>query len=113
MIDLKKTYDAIVVGSGAAGGVTAMELCEAGLQVLLLEAGPRLDPTRDFLTHRWPYEMPFRGFDKPGNREILAAIAAGEPDPKMPLEQFFAKLKLMTVDDYYTSAVGIHREPRN
>ena len=69
MIDLKKTYDAIVVGSGAAGGVAAKELCEGGLQVLLLEAGPRLDPARDFLTHRWPYEMPFRGFDKPGNRE--------------------------------------------
>jgi len=42
MIDLKKTYDAIVIGSGAAGGVTAKELCEGGLRVLLLEAGPRL-----------------------------------------------------------------------
>jgi len=69
MIDLKKTYDAIVVGSGAAGGVAARSYAKGGLQVLLLEAGPRLDPARDFLTHRWPYEMPFRGFDKPGNRE--------------------------------------------
>ena len=46
MIDLKKTYDAIVVGSGAAGGMAAKELTEGGLQVLLLEAGPRLDPAR-------------------------------------------------------------------
>lgn len=32
--------DAIVVGSGAAGGWAAKELTEAGLSVLLLEAGP-------------------------------------------------------------------------
>ena len=44
MVDLKKTYDAIVVGSGAAGGIAAKELTEGGLEVLLLEAGPQLDP---------------------------------------------------------------------
>ena len=71
MIDLKKTYDAIVVGSGAAGGMAAKELTEGGLHVLLLEAGPRLDPARDFHTHSWPYEMPFRGFDRPGDRQKL------------------------------------------
>lgn len=69
MADLKKLYDAIVVGSGAAGGIAAKELTEGGLQVLLLEAGPSLNPARDFRTHRWPYEMPFRGFDRPGDRE--------------------------------------------
>ena len=69
MVDLKKIYDAIVVGSGAAGGIATKELTEGGLQVLLLEAGPNLDPLRDFRTHRWPYEMPFRGFDRPGDRE--------------------------------------------
>jgi choline dehydrogenase-like flavoprotein len=69
MTDLKKTYDAIVIGSGAAGGVAAKELTEGGLDVLLLEAGPQLDPAKDFKTHRWPWEMPFRGFDRPGDRE--------------------------------------------
>ena len=71
MVDLKKTYDAIVVGSGAAGGIAAKELTEGGLEVLLLEAGPQLDPATDFLAHKWPYELPFRGFDRPGDRERI------------------------------------------
>lgn len=37
-------YDAIVVGSGANGGMAAMELCRRGLKVLVLEAGPQRDP---------------------------------------------------------------------
>lgn len=41
-------YDAIVVGSGAAGGWAAKELTERGARVLLLEAGPALDPKADF-----------------------------------------------------------------
>jgi choline dehydrogenase-like flavoprotein len=41
-------YDAIVVGSGAAGSWAAKELTEGGLQVVLLEAGRNLDLPRDF-----------------------------------------------------------------
>ena len=56
MIDLTKTYDAIVVGTGAAGGFAAKELSEGGLEILVLEAGPRLDPASHFKTHTWPYD---------------------------------------------------------
>jgi choline dehydrogenase-like flavoprotein len=37
-----KTYDAIVIGSGAAGSFAVKELTERGLEVLLLEAGPNI-----------------------------------------------------------------------
>jgi len=57
-----KTYDAIVVGSGASGGWVAKVLCEKGAQVLMLEAGPPRIPTRDFTEHVWPYRVRFRGF---------------------------------------------------
>ncbi len=54
------TYDVCVIGSGAAGGVMAKELCEAGAKVILLEAGEAVSPG-EFRTHCWPYELPFRG----------------------------------------------------
>jgi choline dehydrogenase-like flavoprotein len=37
-------YDAIVVGSGAAGGILALRWAEAGRRVLVLERGPHVDP---------------------------------------------------------------------
>ena len=64
-----KVYDAIVVGTGGAGGWAAKELAEKGLEILVLEAGPRLDPAKDFNQHKFPYEMKYRGFDRPGERE--------------------------------------------
>ena len=38
----EKQFDALVVGSGAAGSFAAKELTERGLEVLLLEAGPNI-----------------------------------------------------------------------
>ena len=40
--------DVIVVGAGAGGPVVAKELAERGVRVLVLEAGPWLDPDRDY-----------------------------------------------------------------
>ena len=42
----EKQSDVVVIGSGVTGGWAAKELAEAGLTVLLLEAGPRLEFNR-------------------------------------------------------------------
>ncbi|HJQ26324.1 MAG TPA: GMC family oxidoreductase [Blastocatellia bacterium] len=62
----QKIYDAIVIGSGASGGMAAKELTEHGFQVLVLEAGPPVNPERDFTSHKWPYESMYRGLGPPG-----------------------------------------------
>jgi choline dehydrogenase-like flavoprotein len=62
----RPSYDVIVVGSGAAGGIAAYALAAKGLKVLCLEAGRMIDPAKDFYTHKFPFEWPFRGQGKPG-----------------------------------------------
>jgi len=57
----QKIYDVCIIGSGAGGGTAAKILTEGGLKVALLEAGPRLDPDRDFKEHVWPYQLAHRG----------------------------------------------------
>jgi len=57
----KTVYDVCIIGSGAGGGTAAKVLTEGGLNVVMLEAGPRLDPDRDFKEHVWPYQLPHRG----------------------------------------------------
>ncbi|MBE7172088.1 MAG: GMC family oxidoreductase [Williamsia sp.] len=56
-----KTYDVVVVGSGAGGGMAGYTLAKAGLKVLMLEAGPFFDPAKDSLQLKWPYESARRG----------------------------------------------------
>jgi choline dehydrogenase-like flavoprotein len=50
-----KNYDAIIVGTGAAGGIVACVLAEAGKRILLLERGAALsfnDVGRDHLRNQ-------------------------------------------------------------
>jgi choline dehydrogenase-like flavoprotein len=47
---LKLEADVVVIGSGAAGAVTAYELARSGARVLVLEAGPHI-PSSEFKEH--------------------------------------------------------------
>lgn len=57
----RKVYDVCIIGSGAGGGTAAKVLTEGGLNVVMIEAGPRLHPDKDFKEHMWPYQLPHRG----------------------------------------------------
>ncbi len=56
-----KKYDAIVIGSGAGGGMATYVLAKAGLKVCLLEAGPYYDPAVDSHQLKNAWESPRRG----------------------------------------------------
>ena len=55
-------HDVVVIGSGAGGGAAAWQLCQMGLKVLLLEAGPAFDPSKDYPLSNSGWER--RGFPK-------------------------------------------------
>ena len=93
-----KVYDVCIIGSGAAGGTAAKVLTEGGLNVVMLEAGPPLNPEKDFKEHMWPYQLPHRGVGVGGEHrhelgdEFIAPNGAweieGEPYTSAPGSQF-------------------------
>ncbi|MCU1262448.1 MAG: Gluconate 2-dehydrogenase (acceptor) [Bryobacterales bacterium] len=94
-----KIYDVCIVGSGAAGGMAAKVLAEGGLNVVMLEAGPLLNPARDYTEHLWPYNLPHRGvgiggtgYNSEGSHEFDVAHIAqdiqGEPYLNAPGSAF-------------------------
>ena len=63
ILNTKKKYDAIIVGSGAAGGMATKILSDAGLKIALIEAGPYFDPAdpKQQTQLKWTWESPRRG----------------------------------------------------
>jgi choline dehydrogenase-like flavoprotein len=55
------TYDVIIVGSGAGGGMAAYELANAGLNICMLEAGHDYDPAKNVTQLVPPWKSPRRG----------------------------------------------------
>ncbi|NLR70601.1 GMC family oxidoreductase [Novosphingobium sp. ERN07] len=51
-------FDAIVIGSGMSGGISAKELAERGLKVLLLERGRKVEHVTDYNDTQSPWELP-------------------------------------------------------
>ncbi len=56
----RNVYDAVIVGSGATGGVAAWQLASAGLNICVLEAGPKITDA-EFTEHLMPYDLKYRG----------------------------------------------------
>jgi choline dehydrogenase-like flavoprotein len=92
-----KTYDVCIIGSGAGGGTAAKVLTEGGLNVVLLEAGPNVNPEKDYKMFLWPYDLPHRGVGVGGRAakdfgEFLAPNGSwnieGEPYTSAPGANF-------------------------
>jgi choline dehydrogenase-like flavoprotein len=58
--------DVVVIGSGAGGGTATKVLADLGVSVTLLEAGPNINPAKDFKEHMWPHQVPHRGAGEAG-----------------------------------------------
>ncbi|MEI9997406.1 MAG: GMC family oxidoreductase [Rhizomicrobium sp.] len=61
----EELWDAIVVGAGAGGGMSAYVLAQAGLRVLLLEAGRDYKPERETPMFDLPEKAPLFGASTP------------------------------------------------
>src|SRR5579863_10209540 len=60
-----KVYDAVIVGSGAGGGMAAYVLTQAGAKCLMLEAGSWYDTAKQSKMMEWNYNAPHRGASTP------------------------------------------------
>jgi choline dehydrogenase-like flavoprotein len=71
-----KVYDVCIVGSGAAGGTLSARLARGGLDVIVVEGGPKVDTRTAFNTHAMPYD--FRDRKVP----VMAPGVAGFEDER-------------------------------
>jgi enediyne biosynthesis protein E9 len=70
--------DVLVVGSGFGAAPAILRLSEAGLRVLVLERGPRLDPARDFRQTQDPaYLRRYLRTIRSDNLSLMSAEALG------------------------------------
>jgi choline dehydrogenase-like flavoprotein len=56
----KRLYDVLVIGSGASGGTLAAHLARQGVDVAVIEGGPKIDSRTAFNTHAMPFDFPDR-----------------------------------------------------
>ena len=89
----KRTYGAIVIGSGVAGGWAAKEFCDKGIKTLVLERGRKVMHNEDYPTTLMnPWEFPHRGRltnEEIAENPVVSKCYAFREDAK----QFFVKDK--------------------
>ena len=112
-IDLLTTYDAVVVGSGAAGGMAAHVLTARGLKVLLLEAGRKLDIDSELKSMEWPYDHPRRGSIPPTHHALSAKEYTIRQPPyaaDSPYEKVYSYVQGWGGSDYSKNIVVDEKE---
>jgi choline dehydrogenase-like flavoprotein len=62
----RPVYDVVIIGSGAGGGTMTKVLTDLGVSVALLEAGPMINPAKDFQEHKWYSDVPHLGQGEDG-----------------------------------------------
>ena len=72
-----KSYDVIVVGSGAGGGIAAHVLTLAGAKVCMLEAGGDYNTAKQSDMFKWNYDAPHRAAGTQGEALRLFRRHAG------------------------------------
>ncbi|MBY8974319.1 GMC family oxidoreductase [Rhodobacteraceae bacterium NNCM2] len=85
-----ETRDVVVIGSGAGGSAAAWALAKAGVDVLLLEAGPRYDYLSDYRLDRPDWEQ--TGFPEKVPTATRQTFA-----PLQPLEERWQDLRSWNV----------------
>src|SRR5207247_9252530 len=92
----REEYDAVVVGSGIAGGWAAKELTEKGLRTLVIERGRNVVHRKDYITeHKPTWELPLR------NARLSVGTKAAEDYPiQARTNQFRESNKQFFVTDH-------------
>jgi len=91
-IQVRQEYDAIVVGSGVAGGWAAKELTEKGLNTLVLDRGRNVEHGKDYITeHKAAWELPNRGRMTPAELQNTYPIQNRARVISEETKHFFAK----------------------
>lgn len=92
----RKAVDFVIIGSGAAGGVLARELSQAGLDVVVLEQGPYLKANN--FKHD-EYSVIFQN-------ELLSGATKGDPQTFRRLESETAQIQDQPPPAFFARMVG-------
>ncbi len=92
----RKAVDFVIIGSGAAGGVLARELSQAGLDVVVLEQGP----------YRKAHQFTHDEFSVIFQNEMLSGATKGDPQTFRRLESETAQIQDQPPPAFYARTVG-------